>query len=810
MPSSSNDVSVAEIKQRIVDSLELGLARRPQYATLNDWYTALALAVRGLMVAHWYSTGIQNPNNQRVAAYLSAEFLLGPHLHNNIIGLGIYPQVELAVEELGQNLRDLLWQEQEPGLGNGGLGRLAACYMDSTATLQMPVIGYGIRYEFGIFRQEIRDGWQVEIADEWLRTGNPWEIARPQNFHYVSFGGKVEAVTGTSGVTRQQWVPDRMIKGVAYDTPILGYRVSWVNLLRLWKAEAHESFDFQAFNKGDYYGAVEEKVQSENITKVLYPNDEQLGGKVLRLEQQYFFASCSLQDMLRLHRLRRRPVTEFHQYWTIQLNDTHPSIAIAELMRLLMDDHNLGWEEAWEITKHSFGYTNHTLLPEALEKWPVSLFGKLLPRHLQIIYEINARFLNHVRERFPDDPARLARVSIIDETGERYVRMAYLATIASRKVNGVAELHSELLKREVMHDFAEIYPDKFTNITNGVTPRRWLAVANPSLAELITSKIGNTWLSNLEVELREFEKFADDEEVREAVRLIKFSNKRELAKITEQRTGLKLEPSSMFDIQSKRIHEYKRQHLNALHIITLYHRLKRDASMNLPHRTFIFGGKAAPGYVMAKLIIKLINSVAETIDNDPQVSQHLKVAFIPDFNVKNGQHIYPAADLSEQISTAGKEASGTGNMKFAMNGALTIGTLDGANIEIRSKVGAENFFLFGLSAKEVSTLQAAGYRPRDYYEKNEELRQAIDSLAEGAFSKGDREIFRPLVNSLLEHDPFLVLADYQSYVDCQGQAAEAYKDERKWTVMAILNIARMGHFSSDRSIREYDQKIWRT
>jgi starch phosphorylase len=809
MPSSASSVSVAEIKRRIVDSLELGLARRPQYATLNDWYTALALAVRGLLVAHWYTTDIRGASNQRVAAYLSAEFLLGPHLHNNLIGLGIYPQVEQAVEELGQNLRELIWQEQEPGLGNGGLGRLAACYMDSTATLQMPVIGYGIRYEFGIFRQEIHDGWQVEIADEWLRTGNPWEIARPQNFHYVSFGGKVEAITDTSGVTRQQWVPDRMIKGVAYDTPILGYRVSWVNLLRLWKAEAHESFDFQAFNKGDYYGAVEDKVQSENVTKVLYPNDEQLGGKVLRLEQQYFFASCSLQDMLRLHRLRRRSVTEFHQFWTIQLNDTHPSIAIAELMRLLMDEHNLGWEEAWEITRHSFAYTNHTLLPEALEKWPLGLFGKLLPRHLQIIYEINARFLNQVRERFPDDPARLARVSIIDETGERYVRMAHLATIASRKVNGVAELHSELLKREVMHDFAEIYPDKFTNITNGVTPRRWLAVANPSLSELITSKIGNTWLSNLEVELREFEKFADDEEVREAVRLIKFSNKRELAKITQQRTGLKLEPSSMFDVQSKRVHEYKRQHLNVLHIITLYHRLKRDPSINLPHRTFIFGGKAAPGYAMAKLIIKLINSVAETIDSDPQLSQRLKVAFISDFNVKNGQHIYPAADLSEQISTAGKEASGTGNMKFAMNGALTIGTLDGANIEIRSQVGAENFFLFGLSAKEVSTLQAAGYRPRDYYEKNEELREAIDALAQGAFSRGDREIFRPLVNSLLEHDPFLVLADYQSYVDCQGQAAEAYRDERKWTVMSILNIARMGNFSSDRSIREYDQKIWR-
>ncbi|MGH8338303.1 MAG: glycogen/starch/alpha-glucan phosphorylase, partial [Gammaproteobacteria bacterium] len=660
MPPSAGDISVAEIKRRILDSLELGLVRRPQYANPNDWYTALALAVRGLLVAHWYSTGIGNPNHQRVAAYLSAEFLLGPHLHNNLIGLGIYPQVEQAVEELGQNLRDLIWQEQEPGLGNGGLGRLAACYMDSTATLQMPVIGYGIRYEFGIFRQEIRDGWQVEIADEWLRNGNPWEIARPQNFHYVSFGGKVETVTDESGVTRQKWVPETMIKGVAYDTPILGYRVSWVNLLRLWKAEAHESFDFQAFNKGDFYGAVEDKVQSENVTKVLYPNDEQVSGKVLRLEQQYFFASCSLQDMLRLQRLRHRPVTEFHQYWTVQLNDTHPSIAIPELMRLLMDEHQLGWEEAWEITKHSFAYTNHTLLPEALEKWPLGLFGKLLPRHLQIIYEINARFLAQVRERFPDDPGRLSRVSIIDESGERYVRMAHLATIASRKVNGVAELHSELLKREVMHDFAEIYPDKFTNITNGVTPRRWLAVANPSLTELITSKIGNTWLSNLETELRAFEKFADDEEVCEAVRLIKFSNKRELAKITEHRVGLKLDPSSMFDVQSKRIHEYKRQHLNVLHIITMYHRLKRNPALNLPHRTFIFGGKAAPGYAMAKLIIKLINSVAETIDNDKQLNQRLKVAFIPDFNVKNGQHIYPAADLSEQISTAGKEASGTG------------------------------------------------------------------------------------------------------------------------------------------------------
>jgi starch phosphorylase len=670
---------------------------------------------------------------------------------------------------LGQNLSDLLWQEPEPGLGKGGLGRLAACYMDSMATLQMPAIGYGIRYEFGIFRQEVRDGWQVEISDVWLRSGNPWEIARPQNFHYVGFGGRIESGNDPSGTMHPRWVPERTIKGVAFDTPILGYRVPWVNLLRLRKAEACESFDFQAFNTGDYYGAVEDQVQTENITKVLYPNDEQLAGRVLRLEQQYFFASCSLQDMLRLHRLRRRPVTEFHRYWTVQLNDTHPSIAVAELMRLLLDEHELGWQEAWEITRHTFAYTNHTLLPEALEKWPLELFGKLLSRHLQIIYEINARFLGQVLERYPSDPGRIARVSIVDETGERYIRMAHLVAIGSRKINGVAELHSELLKRDVMRDFAEIYPEKFTNITNGITPRRWLAVSNPSLTELISSKIGDTWLSHLEGELRDFEEFADDPEVRAAVRFIKFSNKRLLTEIMEQRFGIKLDPSSMFDVQVKRIHEYKRQHLNILHVITMYHRLKRNPAMNMPSRTFIFGGKAAPGYAMAKLIIKLINAVAEVIDSEREISNRIRVAFIPDFNVKTSQHIYPAADLSEQISTAGKEASGTGNMKFALNGALTIGTLDGANIEIRDQVGDENFFLFGLSAEQVSRVLAQGYHPREYYEKNEELREAIDAIAAGAISRGDRELFRPLLDSLLNRDPFLVLADYQSYVERPGQ-----------------------------------------
>jgi starch phosphorylase len=810
MPPSANGISVAAIKQRILENLELALARQSQYATRNDWYMALAMAVRGLLVSHWYSgTDARSSNYRRVVAYLSAEFLLGPHLHNNIIALGVYSEVERAVADLGQNLQELIWHEQEPGLGNGGLGRLAACFMDSMATLQMPAIGYGIRYEFGIFRQEIRDGWQVEMSDEWLRNGNPWEISRPQNFHDVRFGGRVEGGAGESGLSRVRWIPDRIIRGVAYDTPILGYRVPWVNLLRLWKAEAHDSFDFQAFNTGDYYRAVEGKVQSENVTKVLYPNDEQLSGKILRLEQQYFFVSCSLQDMLRLHRLRRRAITEFHKYWTIQLNDTHPAIAVAELMRLLLDDYELGWQEAWEITRHTFAYTNHTLLPEALERWPLRIFSELLPRHLQIIYEINARFLAQVRTRFPGEEERIGRLSVIDETGDRYVRMAHLASIASHKINGVAELHSELLKRDVLRDFAEIYPDKFTNVTNGVTPRRWLAVSNRELSDLITRKIGSTWLSNLETELCQFESFADDAEVQDEIRLIKFSNKRALAELAEQRTGIKIDPESMFDVQVKRLHEYKRQHLNVLHVITLYRRLKRNPGMSMPRRTFVFGGKAAPGYVMAKLIIKLINSVAEVINADHDVDHRLKVVFIPDFNIKMSQRICPAADLSEQISTAGKEASGTGNMKFAMNGALTIGTLDGANIEMLQEVGEENFFLFGLTAPQVAAMQFGDYRPREFYKRSPELHEAIDAIATGVFSHGDREMFRPLIDSLLNHDPYLVLADYQSYVDCQSRVSEAFRDERRWSRMAILNIARMGKFSSDRAIREYYEKIWR-
>jgi starch phosphorylase len=807
---AEQNLSVESIKQAILDNLALALARQPRYATQRDWYTAVALTVRTLLAAHWYAgTNVRTEDPVRVVAYLSAEFLLGPHLHNNLVGLGIYAQVERAVTELGQDLGELIWQEQEPGLGNGGLGRLAACYMESMATQQMAAIGYGIRYEFGIFRQLIRDGSQVEMSDEWLRLGNPWEIARPENVYLVQFGGSVESYTDDSGAVRALWLPDRVVRGVAYDTPILGYRVPWVNLLRLFRAQAHEEFNFQQFNAGNYYGAVEDMVQSENITKVLYPNDEQIEGKILRLEQQYFFVSCSLQDMLRLHRLRRRALAEFHKYWAIQLNDTHPSIGVAELMRLLVDDNQFGWNEAWDITRHTFAYTNHTLLPEALEKWPLPIFARLLPRHLEIIYEINRRFLDQVRARFPGDNARLARLSIIDESGDKFVRMAHLAAVGSRKINGVAELHSELLKETVMRDFAELQPEKFTNVTNGVTPRRWMAVSNPGLAYLITSKIGDGWLAHLERDLRRLEEFADDEEVQDAARLIKYANKRRLAEMIERTSRLKVNPESMFDVQTKRIHEYKRQHLNVLHIIALYQRIKRDPALEVLPRTFVFGGKAAPGYAMAKLIIKLINAVGEVVNQDPAMRGRLKVAFVPDFNVKTSQHIYPAADLSEQISTAGKEASGTGNMKFALNGALTIGTLDGANVEIRQEVGEENFFLFGLTAAQVGSLLRDGYHPREYVAKNPELGEVISMIESGVFSRGDRQTFKPLVDSLLNQDPFLVLADYQSYVDCQGEVSKAYRDERKWTRMSILNIARSGKFSSDRAVHEYREKIWR-
>ncbi|HEY2418496.1 MAG TPA: glycogen/starch/alpha-glucan phosphorylase, partial [Steroidobacteraceae bacterium] len=683
------------LKRAFLDNLYYMQGKFPALATGNDYYMALAYAVRDRMLQRWISTASTYTScGSRTVAYLSAEFLMGPHLANNLINLDLYQPAREAVGELGLDLDDLLRHEDEPGLGNGGLGRLAACFIESLATLQVPCMAYGIRYEYGIFQQEIIDGWQVEKTDKWLRFGSPWELMRPEWSVDVKLGGHTESYTDEHGRHRVRWVPARVVVGVPYDTPILGYHVTTANTLRLWRAEAPESFDFSVFNRGDYWGAVTQKVDSENITKVLYPNDDQVRGKELRLEQQFFFVCASLQDMLRILQVQRIPPERFHEKFAIQLNDTHPSLAVAELMRLLVDELAMDWDRAWTITRRTFAYTNHTLLPEALERWPVELFGRLLPRHLEIIYEINARFLDEVRIAFFGDEQRLQRMSLIDESGERYVRMAHLATVGSHAVNGVAGLHSDLLKSDVLRDFYELWPEKFCNMTNGVTPRRWMVLSNPRLAQFITRAIGPDWIRNL-YELRGLEPLIEDPDFRAEWHEIKRENKIALAAIIRERTGVVVNPDAIFDVQVKRIHEYKRQHLSILHVISLYRRLKTDPTLEIQPRVFIFAGKAAPGYYLAKLMIRLITAVGEVINRDPGVRDLIKVVFLPNFNVTNAQRIYPAADLSEQISTAGKEASGTGNMKFQMNGALTIGTMDGANIEIRAEVGAENFFLFG-------------------------------------------------------------------------------------------------------------------
>ena len=801
-------VGIDTLKRAFIDNLFYHRGRHYAGASQNDLYLALAYTVRDRMAAHWIDTVLHAlKNSDKFVHYFSAEFLIGPQLGINLVNLDLWQQVRQALYELGIELDALIGREEEPGLGNGGLGRLAACYMDSLATLNIRAIGYGIRYEFGIFDQAIQDGWQVELTDKWLYWGNPWEFERPEKSYEVSFGGRTESYIDEAGRFRVRWLPDRRVRGVPCDTMILGFSARAANLLRLWKAEAVESFDFAAFNAGDYAGAVEAKIASENISKVLYPNDNVSQGKQLRLEQQYFFVSCSLQDIISRHLSWGGKLQDLAKHNAIQLNDTHPSIAVAELMRLLLDEHGMDWDSAWNLTQQALAYTNHTLLPEALEKWPLSLIGAMLPRHLEIIYEINRRFLDQVRTRFPGDEARVQRMSIIDEHEERHVRMAHLAAVGSHTINGVAELHSDLLRRDVLRDFHEMWPERICNVTNGVTPRRWLVLSNPALSSLITSKVGSEWTVRME-QLRGLEEHAGDAEFQRDWRRIKLDNKRQLARIISEKTGISVDPSSMFDVQVKRIHEYKRQHLNLLHILTLYFRLKRNPSLDVTPRTFIFGGKAAPGYFMAKLIVKLVNSVAEVVNSDPDVAGRIKVVFLPDFNVTLAQRIYPAAELSEQISTAGKEASGTGNMKFAMNGALTIGTLDGANIEIREEVGEENFFLFGLTAEQVYALKASGYQPRAWYEGSQALREVLDSLVSGRFSRGDRGLFAPLYESLLEHDPFLLLADYQAYVDCQDRVALVYRDEERWTRMSILNTARTGKFSSDRSIRDYCERIW--
>ena len=804
---NANDIE--SLKRAFLNNLFYVQGKPVSLATQHDYYMALAYLVRDRMLHRWNGTAESYTQHRaRTVCYLSAEFLMGPHLGNNLINMGLYDQVKQAMAELGLNFDDLIAQEVEPGLGNGGLGRLAACYLDSLASLEIPALGYGIRYEFGIFEQDLRDGWQVERTDKWLRYGNPWEVVRPEWSVEVKFGGYTETRTDDQGHYQVRWAAGRKVLGVPYDTPILGYQVNNANTLRLWKAEAIESFDFAVFNQGNYYGAVEEKVSSENLSKVLYPNDETQAGKQLRLEQQFFFVSCSLQDMFRILAGQNLPVEKFHEKFAIQLNDTHPAIAAAELMRLLLDEYGLDWGLAWEITQKTLAYTNHTLLPEALEKWPVSLFGQLLPRHLEIIYEINNRFLDLVRMKFPKDAARLARMSLIDESGDRYVRMANLACVSSHTINGVAALHSELLKETVLRDFYELFPEKFCNKTNGVTPRRWMVLSNPRLSTLITSRIGDRWIKHLD-ELKQIEPLADDAGFIDEWRSIKQAIKRDLSSRIHDQFGILVDPASLFDVQVKRIHEYKRQHLNALHIVTLYSQLKQNPNLDITPRTFIFSGKAAPGYHMAKLMIKLITAVGDMANKDPDLRNQIKVIFLPNYNVTNSQRIYPASDLSEQISTAGFEASGTGNMKFAMNGALTIGTLDGANVEIRDAVGAQNFFLFGLTADEVVALKAEGYTPYSYYQRNPMLKDAIDLIGSGHFSHGDSSLFKPLLDKLLYQDPFMLLADYQAYIDCQQQVSQAYSETDSWTRMAILNSVRMGGFSSDRSISEYCSEIWK-
>lgn len=808
MPCVRIGRSVAELKQAILDNLVCVQGRFTPVASKNDYYLAVAYTVRDRILAPWAKTAhTYYQKESRTVCYLSAEFLLGPLLENNMINLGIYNDVKQAVEELGFDFHELLEQEEEPGLGNGGLGRLGACYMDSLATLNIPTIGYGIRYEFGIFTQEINDGWQVEVADQWLRKGNPWEVARPEITYEVPFNGYTECRYDESGGYRVFWIPDHRVRGVAYDTMITGYDSNTVIMLRLFRAEATTSFDFRSFNVGDYYGAVHDKIGSETLTKVLYPNDEPLAGRQLRLMQQFFFVSCALQDMIRIYLQREETLDKFHEKYAIQLNDTHPAIGIAELMRLLIDVHGMGWDEAWDITNKTFCYTNHTLLPEALEKWPVSLFKVIMPRHLEIIYEINERFLGGIRRDYPGDEGMIQRLSLIDESGDRYVRMANLVCVGSHKINGVARLHTDILRKVVLADFNRITPEKFMSITNGVTPRRFVVLSNPGLAALISDLIGEEWIKDFS-QLKKLITYAEDRSFLDRWHEVKRHNKQLLSEIIRKRTGIVTDHNSLFDIQVKRIHEYKRQHLNVLHVITVYNRIRQGLIQDMPPRTVIFGGKAAPGYLMAKLIIKLIYSVAEVINNDPKAKDLLKVVFLPNYNVKNAHRVYPAADLSEQISTAGMEASGTGNMKFSMNGALTIGTMDGANIEIREEVGAENFFLFGLTAEEVVQRKRNGYYPQDIIAANDGLREVIELMESGLFSRGDRDMFRPLTQTLREHDEYMLCADYPSYIDSQEQVGLTYLNQDKWRRMSVLNVASMGKFSSDRAINEYCNHIW--
>jgi len=797
------------IKRALFYHLEYSLGKDVYSATDHDRYSCVALATRDRLIERWIATQqtYYNKNAKRVY-YLSLEFLIGRTLGNSLINLDLYPEAEKALKGLGYTLEEIREREWDAGLGNGGLGRLAACFMDSLATLELPAVGYGIRYDFGIFFQSIRNGYQVETPDNWLRLGNIWEFPRPEYCYMVNFYGRSEDYTDRTGARRKRWVDTEDIMAVGYDTPIPGYKNNTVNNLRLWSAKASREFNLNYFNDGDYIKAVSEKATSENITKVLYPNDNIFEGKELRFKQEYFFVSATIQDIIRRFRKAHSSFADFPDQVAIQLNDTHPAIAIAELMRIFIDVECLEWDTAWDITVKTFGYTNHTILPEALERWPVDLIHKVLPRHLEIIYEINRRFLEAVSLRNPGNTEILRNLSIIEEGSQKKVRMANLAIIGSHSINGVAALHTEILKSQVFREFNDLWPDRFNNKTNGITQRRWLKLCNPGLSSLITDAIGDKWVTDL-YELKKLVPLADDAEFRKKWMKVKHERKESLARYIMSRNGVQVDTNSLFDIQVKRIHEYKRQLLNVLHVITLYNRIKDNPRADFVPRTILFAGKAAPGYYLAKLIIKLINSVAEKVNADPEVAGKLKVLFLRNYAVSNAEKIIPAADLSEQISTAGTEASGTGNMKFALNGAVTIGTLDGANIEIMEEVGKDNFFLFGLDSAGVMGLKKTGYDPLQYYYGNQELRRVLDQIRRGHFSPDQLDLFKPLTDALLyQGDTYLLLADYSSYIDCQEHVSAAFRNRDSWARMSILNTANMGKFSTDRTIGEYAKDIW--
>jgi starch phosphorylase len=798
------------IIKSFLEHLEYTLGKDKYSATKYDRFNALAYAVRDKLVERWLDTqqAYYNSDHKRVY-YISMEFLMGRTLGNSLINLGMWDEFQEALDSLGDNyFEETLDEEQDAGLGNGGLGRLAACFLDSMATMSIPAYGYGIRYEYGIFRQHIADGAQVEIPDNWLRYRNPWELDRQEHLHTVKFYGRVITTFDKNGKLLREWVDTEDVMAMAYDTPIPGYQTHSVNTLRLWTAKSSREFDLKFFNEGNYIRAVEKKMQSETISKVLYPADNVIEGKELRFKQEYFLASATVHDVIYRFKKKHTDMKKLPEKVAIQLNDTHPTLAIPELMRVLMDLHNVEWDDAWEITRKTFAYTNHTILPEALEQWPVWFFEQILPRHLQIIYEINEHFLKEIRERFPDDPDRLSRMSIVEEHWERKIRMAHLAIVGSHSVNGVAALHTEILKNELFRDFYEMYPERFNNKTNGITQRRWLKMSNPRLSSLIDDYIGPGWTKNL-YELEKLRAIASDPEFLERWQKVKRENKESLCRYILQHNHIEVDPESLFDVQVKRIHEYKRQLLNVLHIITLFNRIKDNPKTDVVPRTFIFAGKAAPAYAAAKLIIRLINAVAAVVNRDPDVAGRIKVVFLANYGVTLAEKIFPASDLSEQISTAGTEASGTGNMKFALNGALTIGTLDGANIEIMEEVGKENIFIFGMTAAEVSALRARGYNPREYYNNNRELRRVLDMIASGYFSPWAPELFTPLAESLLNlGDYYMLLADYAAYVACQEKVSELFRQKDEWARQAILNCAGMGKFSSDRTIDQYAREIW--